>query len=124
MTTSSSQPTPGTPVPETTSTTATSSAPVDMVEKAIADLAARLRVDARRIRLIESRAVTWPDASLGCPRPGEVYAQVQVEGFIVVLSHEDRGFDYHAGEDAAPFLCPSEEKDGGRDFIPPPGFDT
>jgi len=95
-----------------------------MVQTAIADLAGRLGVDPRRIRLIESRSVTWPDGSLGCPQPDQSYSASQVEGYLVMISHEDRVFAYHAGSDASPFLCASDEKDGGRRFVPPPGFDT
>ena len=95
-----------------------------MVETAIAELAARLDIDPESIRLIESGEVTWPDASLGCPRPDELYAQVETDGFRVVLAYEDWVYAYHAGDDTDPFLCPSEERDGGREFIPPPGSDS
>lgn len=108
----------------TTSTSVPDTAPSDIVLTAIDDLADRLEVDTRRIRLIESTRVTWPDGSLGCPRPGESYTQALVEGYRVVLSHEGRAFDYHASEDASPFLCPTDEPDGGYEIIPPPGFDT
>ena len=95
-----------------------------MVVTAIDDLAARLGVDPRRIRLIESRVMTWPDGSMGCRQPNESYSSAEVDGYLVMISHEDRLFSYHAGSDGSPFLCPSDEKDGGRRFIPPPGFDT
>jgi hypothetical protein len=39
-----------------------------------------------------------------------------------VLGHDDRVYVYHAGADGEPFLCPSDEKDGGYEFLPPPGF--
>jgi hypothetical protein len=110
--------------PGATPTTLTPVAPVATVQAAIDDLAARLDVDPSRVRLIESEQVTWPDGSLGCPRPGELYTQALVEGYRVVVSHEDRAFDYHAGADDVPFLCPTDEKDGGYEFIPSPGFDT
>jgi hypothetical protein len=31
---------------------------------------------------------------------------------------------YHARDDDRPFLCPSEEKDGGHEMVPPPGYDS
>jgi hypothetical protein len=104
--------------------TSDSTAPVDTVTTAIADLATRLGVDSRRIRLIDSRSVSWPDASMGCPGPNDEQIQGEVAGYLVLIAYEDRLFNYHAGSDGSPFLCPSEEKDGGREFIPPPGFDT
>jgi hypothetical protein len=95
-----------------------------MVEAAIDDLASRLGVEPRTIRLISSETVTWPDGSLGCPEPERSYTQAQVGGYRVVLNHAERAYDYHAGPDGSPFLCPTAERDGGYDFIPPPGFDT
>jgi hypothetical protein len=50
------------------------------------------------------------------------YTQAIVEGFQVLLEADGRIYDYHAGADGVPFLCPSEEDDGGYDFVPPPGF--
>jgi hypothetical protein len=38
-------------------------------------------------------AETWPDAGLGCPEKGHVYAQVLSEGFRVVLRHDTDRFD-------------------------------
>lgn len=119
------QPNPGPTDPSSTTSTSqpTGSPPAAVVEAAFDDLADRLDVDTRRIRLISSELVTWPDGSLGCPSPCESYTQALVEGYRVVLNHEERAFDYHGANDEAPFLCPTEEKDGGYEFIPPPGFD-
>ena len=49
----------------------------------------------------------WPDASLGCPRPGKVYPQVVKEGFLIRLRLEKRVYRYHGGQGGAPFLCES-----------------
>jgi hypothetical protein len=94
-----------------------------LIEAASADLAARLGVDAALIGLVTFKDVTWPDGSLGCPEPGMSYTQALVEGYQIVLRHGDRLFDYHGGDDGQPFLCRSDEKDGGHEFVPPPGFD-
>jgi hypothetical protein len=97
-----------------------------VVELARADLAVRLQVDPTQIEVVSAERVTWPDGSLGCPQPGEFYTQALVDGFRVVLGTggRTRVYVYHAGSDGAPFLCPSGEKDGGYDFVPPPGFET
>ena len=93
---------------------------------AVADLATRLEIDRATIELVDAQSVTWPDASLGCPQAGEMYAQVLVAGSKVILGTNGRTrvYVYHAGADGQPFLCPSGEPDGGHDFVPPPGFDT
>jgi hypothetical protein len=87
-------------------------------------LAERLKLEPAAIEVLKAERVTWPDAAMGCPEPGQLYAQVLVEGYRVVLSHDSRVWAYHAGSDGQPFLCPSDESDGGHDFVPPPGFDT
>jgi hypothetical protein len=88
------------------------------------DLARRLRVEDVSISVLLAERLTWPDASLGCPEPGVAYAQSAVEGSRVLLQHAQRVYAYHAGTDDRPFLCASGEDDGGRDFVPPPGYDV
>jgi len=107
----------------TTTTEAGLAEESNLVDDAIADLAERLGVEPSTIEVVRARAVQWPDASLGCPEEGVLYTQAVVEGTQIILGVEDRVYDYHAGADGVVFLCPSEEKDGGHDFVPPPGFD-
>jgi hypothetical protein len=94
-----------------------------VVRAAIRDLATRLDIPEGDIEVVDVRDVQWPDGSLGCPEEGKVYTQAIVEGTQVILGANGRIYDYHAGDDDMPFLCPSDEKDGGYDFVPPPGFD-
>ena len=108
----------------TIDTTTTSEAQVeeeDIVEAAITDLAGRLQVSEADIEVTDVKDVQWPDGALGCPEEGEVYTQAVVDGTQVLLVANDRIYDYHAGSDGEPFLCPSDEKDGGYEFLPPPG---
>lgn len=42
-------------------------------------------VDAADLTLLESESVEWSDASLGCPQPGMMYAQVITPGFRLVF---------------------------------------
>jgi hypothetical protein len=90
---------------------------------AVVDLAARLRVEPGQIEVISAEPITWSDGSLGCPQPDQLYTQALVDGYRVILGHAERVFLYHAGTDAQPFLCASDEQDGGYDFVPPPGID-
>jgi hypothetical protein len=96
------------------------------VELAAADLATRLQIDRSVIELVGAERVTWSDGSLGCPRPGEMYTQALIQGSKVILGTDGRTriYIYHAGADGRPFLCPSDERDGGHDFVPPPGIET
>jgi hypothetical protein len=95
-----------------------------IVAPAVSDLAGRLGASPEAIEVVSTEEVTWPDGSLGCPEPGMSYTQALVDGSKVVLQYEDRVFVYHAGADDQPFLCPSEEKDGGHEMVPPPGYNS
>lgn len=94
----------------------------EVVQEAIRDLAARLEMAEEDIEVVEVREVEWPDGALGCPEEGKMYTQAVVDGTQVLLGADERIYDYHAGADGAPFLCPSDEKDGGNEFLPPPGM--
>ena len=97
--------------------------PEDMVAQAISDLAGRLRIPESEIEVVRSEEITWSDGSLGCPQPGMSYTQAMVDGHRVILGHAGRIYLYHAGQEGSPFLCESDEDDGGHDFVPPPGID-
>jgi len=59
-------------------------------ERARAALADRLQVDAGAIEVLETEPAEWPNAALGCPEKGHVYAQVLTSGYRVQLGHEGR----------------------------------
>ncbi|HVR79568.1 MAG TPA: hypothetical protein VMS99_14390 [Acidimicrobiia bacterium] len=108
---------------DTTTTSETQLPEEDTVEAAITDLAGRLDIGEGDIEVTDVRDVQWPDGALGCPEEGKMYTQAVVDGTQVLLGANDRIYDYHAGSDGEPFLCASDQKDGGYDFVPPPGFD-
>lgn len=72
---------------------------------AIADLAARLGVSPDEITVVEATEVMWPDASLGCPAPDMMYAQVVTEGILVVLEVDGQTYEYHGRTPDDLFLC-------------------
>jgi hypothetical protein len=118
-----------------------------LIELAIVDLSERLDVDASDIAVLDARLVTWPDSSMGCPEPGQVYLPVVADGSIIELAVDDVVYTYHTGGDIyEPFLCEqSSGKEGaasGTDplagtpleldkpiekypekTVPPPGYD-
>ncbi|MGH3649360.1 MAG: hypothetical protein ACRDU9_01525 [Acidimicrobiia bacterium] len=110
-----------TTIPPTETTGGTVNDQDELTGMAVADLARRLGVGPDEIEVLKVEAVTWPDGSLGCPEPGKIYTQALVDGHRIVLQHDERVYLYHSGQGDEPFLCPSAEKDGGYDFIPPPG---
>jgi len=61
------------------------------------DLGQRLNVTAEQIRVVSVRAVDWPDTSLGCPKPGMLYADVITPGFEIILEANGQEYAYHIG---------------------------
>lgn len=60
------------------------------------DLSNRLGISREAIRVVEVRKVNWPDTSLGCPEPGQFYAQVITPGFVIRLEVGGRLCEYHS----------------------------
>jgi hypothetical protein len=71
--------------------------PPALIESAKADLAQRLSIPASQIKVIGTKEATWPDASLGCPQPGIVYAQIPTPGYLVILEVARNEYEYHVG---------------------------
>jgi hypothetical protein len=60
------------------------------------DLARRLGVPEAEVKAGLLRRTTWPDTSLGCPRPGETYAQALTAGFVIELEVGGARHVYHS----------------------------
>ncbi len=75
----------------------TSEVPASVLDPILADASAKTGVPVSELVVREARLVTWPDAGLGCPEPGMVYTQVQVDGFKVVVVAGMRVLDYRGG---------------------------
>jgi hypothetical protein len=65
------------------------------VDASTSALASRLGVDPGTIALVSVEPTDWPDASLGCPAPDTMYAQVVTPGFLVVLDAQGTTYQYH-----------------------------
>ncbi len=74
---------------------------VSTVEEAVTyakkDLAKRLDIPANAIKVLEHEEATWPDASLGMPEPGQMYAQMLTEGYRIIIEAEGKQYQYHFG---------------------------
>ena len=64
-------------------------------------LAGKLGVGASELTLVRSSATEWSDASLGCPRPGMMYAQVITPGYEITFEHQGSNYAVHANSDAS-----------------------
>jgi hypothetical protein len=95
-------PPPGAAYPLPSAPTAAVSGPVEaLVAQATSDLAQRVGVDPASIQLIEANPQSWPDASLGCPQDGQIYAQVVTDGYRIVLEAGGQRYAFHTDRDKA-----------------------
>jgi hypothetical protein len=86
-----------------------------LVQAAIQNLAERLKISSNEISILNVVPLDWSDASLGCPMPGQAYAQVVTPGFQIILQANGKQYEYHTditnqvvlcGEDGYPDLPP------------------
>ena len=62
----------------------------------VADAALRFKVAASAVVIASAERVTWPDASLGCPEPGQMYTQSLVPGYRLAAKTPQGELRYHA----------------------------
>jgi hypothetical protein len=79
--------------------------PEKILGEIIADLAGVTVADRDAIKVVRAEAVVWNDGSLGCPKPGEFYIQILVNGYWVVLQVEGVEFDYRVNDSGYFTLC-------------------
>jgi hypothetical protein len=60
------------------------------------DLARRLGIEEGRVKRVSVAPRTWPDASLGCPKPDTMYAQVETPGYLIELEAAGKKYAYHS----------------------------
>ena len=71
------------------------------------DLARRKGTDKDEIAVVGIEQVEWQDASLGCPEPGKMYAQVITPGYRILLSYEKEKYKYHSDKENRVVYCGS-----------------
>jgi len=69
------------------------------------------------ITLFSVHNVEWPDASLGCPRVGMMYAQVITPGYQIQLQANGEVFMFHTDTGNQVILCNANRP--SEIFIPP-----
>jgi len=69
--------------------------PTQLIERAKAEVAGLARSSAESVQVVSVEAVDWSDSSLGCPKPGMMYAQVITPGYQIVLESGGRTYEFH-----------------------------
>ncbi|HYO89641.1 MAG TPA: hypothetical protein VER79_13405 [Candidatus Limnocylindrales bacterium] len=111
-----------TTAPQMTGTPGGTLLEIDPVAAELAALAQRLLgeqldLPVRRVRVIDVQAVVWPDGSLGCPQPDQMYTQALINGYRIVLEAAGERTIFHTDFDRA-FVCPSENEQLPDGFVP------
>ena len=75
--------------------------PVEVESAARQLVAAELDADAGDLELESAEPVDWSDASLGCPREGEAYAQVITPGYRLAFSLAGTSHAVHTNADGS-----------------------
>ena len=76
-----------------------------IVVRAKEDLAKRQGAPLDAISTLSTANVTWRDTSMGCGKPTELHAKIDIEGYRIVLGYKDQRFDYRARQDGFFTLC-------------------
>ena len=94
-TASATQPVSVTPPPE-------AAAAVDAAMQAAAQ---HLGVSPDQLQVTQVEPHQWPDASLGCPQPGQLYSQIVTPGYLVSITSGSHQLEYHTDMRGRVMLC-------------------
>lgn len=91
--------------------------PRTYLDPVVADAADRAGIDTEAVAVTRSQAAQWPDGSLGCPQPGQMYTQAVVDGYWIELNAGGVDYDYRLDGHGSFRLCT------GTASVVPPGPD-
>ena len=79
--------------------------PEAAIQAALQTAAQQPGVDPSQLRVVRVESREWPDSSLGCPRPGQLYAQIVTPGFVVEVASGDRQLELHTDTRGRAVVC-------------------
>lgn len=75
------------------------------LQAVLSDAAKRTGTDARSVQVIRTERREWPNSGLGCPRPGEIYAQIITPGWLIEVRSGQQVLAYHTDAGQRFVLC-------------------
>lgn len=69
------------------------------------DLARRALVKHDAITVVSATEQEWPNGAMGCPQPGEMYTQMIVPGYRVVMQAAGNRYAYHSDRRGNFIVC-------------------
>ena len=76
------------------------------LEPIVAAIAAEMGAAPSDLTVVSATPEVWPDASLGCPEPDMLYAQVVTPGYRVVVEATGEQVEFHTDERGTVVRCP------------------
>ena len=76
---------------------------VELVTKQL--LADNTALSAADVQVLQATSQQWRDSSLGCPRPGMMYAQVITPGYLIKVKAGGKVYEYHTDTGRTAVLC-------------------
>jgi hypothetical protein len=94
-----------------------------LVRLAKQDLAQRLAIPGEKINLLAVNPVTWPDSSLGVPKPGVMVTPVLTPGFQILFEALGRKYYYHTNNKEQVVLRTNRQTEENESPLPGPHFE-
>jgi hypothetical protein len=82
------------PDPNASMTPAVIDLPASIVDPIVDEIAGLAGIPRTEVVVVVAQAVTFPNGGLGCPKPGFMYTQVQVDGYRIVAKAGGGTYDY------------------------------
>jgi hypothetical protein len=77
-----------------------------ILDPILKEAAALAKVTRDELVIVRAESVVWNDGSLGCPEPGMMYTQAQVNGYWIVIEAAGQRYDFRVGSGGGFRLCP------------------
>jgi hypothetical protein len=99
--------TPTSPQPVSTIAESPTGSNEQVVQLSVAALSKTLHISVNQVQVLKVTFVVWNDASLGCPKPGIDYIQVETPGYRISLQAEGKLYEYHTDRNIHVLQCDS-----------------
>jgi hypothetical protein len=83
--------------------------PPAILETVVAEASRLSGVSLAEVAIVRAEAVVWPDSSLGCAQPDEMYTAVLTNGYWVIVEAATVPYDFRVSTDGTFRLCPHPE---------------